>query len=127
MYTFLVVTLVACKYLKISLVSGYKYKLTERKRTEMVRLRNYRVHRDRIRMITREDQCEAELSAVDWDEMKVLGLDCEWSRKPIALLQLALPDGTIFLIHLCRMKTIVPTLESVLANKRYSNSICKRC
>ena len=117
-YTILVGTLVACKYLKITFVSGYKYKFRGRKRTETTRLRNYRVHSGRIRMITRADQCEAELSAVDWDEMKILGLDCEWSRKPIALLQLALPDGTCFLVHLCRMKSMPPMLESVLANKR---------
>ena len=115
---FLVGAAVACRYLKISFVSGYKYKFRGKKRTETSRLRNYRVHSERIRMITRVDQCEAELSVVDWEEMKILGLDCEWSRKPIALLQLALPDGTCFLIHLCKMKSIPPTLESVLANKR---------
>lgn len=116
---FLVGALIACRYFKISFVSGHKYKTKGKKHTEMTRLRNYRVHSERIKMITRLDQCEAELSKVDWEETKIIGLDCEWSRKPIALLQLALPNGTCFLIHLCRMKSISPTLESVLANKRY--------
>ena len=122
-YTVVVGALIACKYLrikylKISLVSRYKYKLKGKKRKETGRLRNYRVHNERIRMITRADECEAELSEVEWDEMKILGLDCEWSRKPVALLQLALPDGTCYLIHLCRMGSMPPTLGSVLANKR---------
>ena len=114
----------ACKYFKIHLVSGYRYKLRGRKRPETTRLRNYRVHNERIKMITRADQCEAELTAVDWEDMKIVGLDCEWSRRPIALLQLALPDGTCLLIHLCRMKTMPPTLESLLANKR---CVCRIC
>ena len=106
------------KYMKINMVSRYKCKYRRgRKRTE-TRLRNYSVHSRRIKMITRVDHCETELSAVDWDEVKIIGLDCEWSRKPIALLQLALPNSTCFLIHLCRMKSMPPTLESVLANKR---------
>ena len=123
--TFLVGALMVCKYFKINLLSVYKYKQRRRNkygsksRTDNARLRKYRVHSGRIRMITREDECEAELSAVDWDEIRIMGLDCEWSRKPIALLQLAVPDGTCYLIHLCKMKSVTPTLESVLANKRY--------
>ena len=109
----------ACKYFKISFVSWYRYKHRGRRRKDTARLRAYRVDSERIKMIRRVDECEAELSAVDWEEMKIIGVDCEWSRKPIALLQLALCDGTCFLIHLCRMKHISPTLESVLTNKRY--------
>ena len=108
-----------CRYFRISFISGYKYKRGGKRRVDTSRLRTYRVHSGRIKVFTGADECEAELSKVDWDNVQMIGLDCEWSRKPVALLQLALPDGNCFLIQVCRMVDgIPPTLESVLANKR---------
>jgi ribonuclease D len=50
-------------------------------------------------------------------EIFLLGLDCEWVNQerqgesptsPVALLQLAFPNGTCFLIRLCKMEAKLP-------------------
>lgn len=54
-------------------------------------------------------------------EIRVLGLDCEWvtkgKRRPVALLQLATPDGLCTLFRLCRLKEVPKDLAEVLEDK----------
>ena len=119
MCIFVVGAIVTCRYFKVSFISGYKYKRDGKRRVDKSRLRTYRVHNERIKVFNKADECEAELSKVDWNDVQMVGLDCEWSRKPVALLQLALPNGSCYLIQVCRMVDgVPPILESVLGNKR---------
>uniref|UniRef100_A0A1A9VR77 3'-5' exonuclease domain-containing protein n=1 Tax=Glossina austeni TaxID=7395 RepID=A0A1A9VR77_GLOAU len=53
---------------------------------------------------------------------KVLGFDCEWItvgrvRNPVALLQLASPNGFCGLFHLCHMHHIPKSLKNLLEDK----------
>ena len=60
-------------------------------------------------------------------EIVVLGLDCEWVSQerqgespvsPVALLQLAFPKGTCFLIRLCKMEARLPDkLREILEDR----------
>uniref|UniRef100_A0A1B0GG39 3'-5' exonuclease domain-containing protein n=1 Tax=Glossina morsitans morsitans TaxID=37546 RepID=A0A1B0GG39_GLOMM len=55
-------------------------------------------------------------------DYKVLGFDCEWItigrvRKPVALLQLASPNGFCGLFRLCHMDHIPESLKNLLADK----------
>lgn len=54
----------------------------------------------------------------------IIGMDCEWEtdegrRRPVALLQLAISNGRIFLFHLARLKTIPAALELILNDGRF--------
>uniref|UniRef100_A0A1B6KTR1 Exonuclease 3'-5' domain-containing protein 2 n=1 Tax=Graphocephala atropunctata TaxID=36148 RepID=A0A1B6KTR1_9HEMI len=56
------------------------------------------------------------------NERKVIGLDCEWvstkgKRHPVALLQLAAPDGFCSLFHLCSLKRVPSELLEILEDK----------
>lgn len=54
-------------------------------------------------------------------EIRVLGFDCEWvtkgKRRPVALLQLATPDGLCTLFRLCHLKEIPEDLAELLEDK----------
>jgi ribonuclease D len=60
-------------------------------------------------------------------EIFLLGLDCEWVNQerqgesptsPVALLQLAFPNGTCFLIRLCKMEAKLPDkLRGILEDR----------
>lgn len=76
------------------------------------------------------DACEAKLCEEIENyshEIIVLGLDCEWVSQerqeespvsPVALLQLAFPKGTCFLIRLCKMKATLPEkLRDILEDR----------
>ena len=65
-------------------------------------------------------------------EIIVLGLDCEWVSQerqgespvsPVALLQLAFPNGTCFLLRLCKMEARLPDkLREILEDRNILKS-----
>lgn len=76
-------------------------------------------------MLSELEECEAALSAINWKEEAIVGFDTEWKptmgrgqpRNPVALVQLA-TCAHVFLVRVCRMKSVPPTLRRVLEDGR---------
>lgn len=84
-----------------------------------------------VTVVDTADECEAYLVNRGLCQPLVLGLDCEWCNRPrrsdvdslqdipVALLQLAFPNGECLLVRLCKIRKVTPTLERLLTDKRY--------
>ncbi len=95
----------------------------------------------KVTVVNTVEECERFLQSCVSGPVRVVGLDCEWrgpgylSRNqhpgddceseesesedcPVALLQLAFPNGEVALVRLCQMSGIGQTLRDLLTNRR---------
>ena len=77
-----------------------------------------------ITLVDSENDCEHFLSERVPHAPVIIGLDCEWvnrdgvSSAPVALLQLAFPNGQCLLVRVFRMTALGPLLTELLTNRR---------
>ncbi len=90
----------------------------------------------RIEVVEADEMCEAYLQDRSPSQPLVVGLDCEWCsgnqrpgspNVPVALLQLAFPDGECLLVRLCKIRKVTPALEKLLTDKRYMTTQGEVC
>ena len=76
-----------------------------------------------ITLVDGELDCELFLSERIPPSPSIIGLDCEWVNRdgvdsaPVALLQLAFPNGQCLLVRVFRMATLGPRLTDLLTNR----------
>lgn len=105
---------------------AYFVKKRQRNREDICEFSDSLDHQEIVVMDGARDSKQTLQKMVDHiQELKVLGLDCEWithenQARPVALLQLATPKGLCVLFHLCKFKSVrtdLPELTHILMDR----------